>query len=520
MRCALLLLLASWAMAEDPADRIRELSSPDVLARRDAAQALGASAGSDAAIAALREALLDDDPLVREAAARSLGRLGAATAADDLDRAAEDGIDSVRLAALGALARLGEAGVPRLVAHIKDRASRADAFEALAALGSDAYSAVVALLGEPSWHVREWTLQSVDPRTPVPDAYVDAVVRCLVADPSEAVRRAAAGRLVGSLGENARARAHAREELRAKDPYVRVTCAAALARGALDDATVAALAAATADREPAVAVRAALALRSAGDHRDAALPALGAALGDVDPRVRTAAAAALGFLGKYPDKAVPVLLDAVRAYDAEPPYPHDRNLQAGHGLDLTPPDPLPLAVDALLRKGSGAVPLLAPLAREGPVEERVHAIWALGRLQPDATDVLRGALDATEPDIRREAAACLVASGTNDPAALLVLAADLADASRREEASLVLTKAGAAAVPALLDFARAEFRRANPGGTVRSGDTVTAVIPDVFEEILFVLLGIGEPGADALGKARDDPEVGSLAAEALRQIRR
>jgi HEAT repeat protein len=102
-------LAALEAMGEPAVGPLAEmLSSQDLYARRNAAEALG-WIGSPSATAALARILDDASPLVREQAAWALGEIGDPAARRGLERvSAGDASAAVRAAADAALVRIGE----------------------------------------------------------------------------------------------------------------------------------------------------------------------------------------------------------------------------------------------------------------------------------------------------------------------------------------------------------------------------------------------------------------------------
>lgn len=100
-----------------------------------------------AAVPGLLDALHDDDPRLRAAAAKSLGEIGDATAVPELLRSMNTDPDgNIRWQASGALSKIGEAAVPGLAEALKDEdwKVRRSAAEALAGMREP--SAIPALI--------------------------------------------------------------------------------------------------------------------------------------------------------------------------------------------------------------------------------------------------------------------------------------------------------------------------------------------------------------------------------------
>jgi HEAT repeat protein len=133
------------------------LSDDDPGVRREAAELL-ASGGPDELTAALIDASRDDDPLVAEAAAMTLGARGDRTALDELMRVATSHDDArCREAAVVALGEIGdERALPVVIGALDDKAPvRRRAVVALAAFeGEDAERALARALEDRDWQVR------------------------------------------------------------------------------------------------------------------------------------------------------------------------------------------------------------------------------------------------------------------------------------------------------------------------------------------------------------------------------
>jgi HEAT repeat protein len=219
------------------------------------------------AVESVIDALRDESPWIRHAAARALFYLRDLRAVGPLIGALADESEQVRYWAAVALGELGDRrALEPLSARLRDgkEAVRSAAASALGRLGApSAVVPLVAALSDPDW-----------------------TVRCSAAEALGAFReRLAIEPLVLALG----------------DPRQFVRLAAAEALGKSGDAgAVAPLIAVLADRNMWVRGTAALALGRLGDAR--ALGALRAALGDPDEVVRQRAAAAINTLGAPPEE--------------------------------------------------------------------------------------------------------------------------------------------------------------------------------------------------------------------------
>jgi HEAT repeat protein len=152
---------------------VLQLASPEPSTRNAAAHSLGSmGAAAKAAAPALIAALSDNVSAVRATAAFALGRIGADTdtVLPALGRALRDPDHDVRTNAGFALAAIGRAGVPVLAAALRDKASgvRKEAASALngmdpASLAAPAVPALVVLLGDPDAEVCDtaiWALKN------------------------------------------------------------------------------------------------------------------------------------------------------------------------------------------------------------------------------------------------------------------------------------------------------------------------------------------------------------------------
>jgi HEAT repeat protein len=261
---------------------VAALASPDAGERLRAAHALGNVHGGAAVVSALAQRLSDENPLVKAAAARSLGQRAseAREAVPALVGALNDPDEGVRLHAADALARIRpdpKSCVPGLVRILEDKGSpgRAAAARVAGTLGPAAQIAVPALA---------------------------AALR----DPSEDVRARAAWAL-GEIGPAAGVAVHALVDAM-PDPHIRWRVVDALGR--IDPAgrvAVPTLAAALQDESGDVRRLAARSLGRIGRPSQSAGPELIASLADPQAGVRSAAARALSRVQPDPAVAAPAL---------------------------------------------------------------------------------------------------------------------------------------------------------------------------------------------------------------------
>jgi TonB family protein len=165
-----------------PARLLADLRNPSALARREAANQLGAMRSSGAS-RALAEALSDKDASVREAAAFALGQIADRSVTERLARALTDREAEVRATAAFALGMIGDR---RSIAPLSKTQNDADAgvrAAAITALGlmqdEDAVDELIEMLNDSSFDVRydaAWTLGQIGE----PDA--DGPLRMAVAN--------------------------------------------------------------------------------------------------------------------------------------------------------------------------------------------------------------------------------------------------------------------------------------------------------------------------------------------------
>jgi HEAT repeat protein len=257
----------------------------------EALRQLGPAAGP-----ALRSALSDSDPNVRQGAVIGLGKIAAVeTSVPSLNTALSDPDQRVRQEAVDALGRIGQSGSPSsviapLTAALADAAPRvrAEAARCLSGLPpSSAASAVPALvvaLGDQDEFVRRSasdTLRLIGPLT------VPALIAALN-DPRADVRRGAAKTLGGMRHPDEQVIPRLIAALEDPEQAVREEAAKTLSH--FGPAAVPPLIAALGNSNPETRRLAAVALRAGPE---SSVPALVAALWDPDETVRHAAAAAL-----------------------------------------------------------------------------------------------------------------------------------------------------------------------------------------------------------------------------------
>jgi HEAT repeat protein len=259
---------------------------PDL--RSQTAAALGALGVGEAVVSGLADVLDDPDSLVREEAARALGRIGqeAAGAVGKLARlAAEDTVSPVRGAATEALRRVnGSTSAPRAAGLAESPSVR----ESLPALLERLRSSDPRTRAETTWPLGKLGADAAPA--------LAAIVRQLRSDPDPDARWGAAwvvGRIgaeaVPAVGEVASA---VRED---PDPDVRANAARAVGWiGASDDRALEALVGALGDEGASLLREEALvALGRIGPQAAPAVPAIRSRLADPHAMVRARAQAAL-----------------------------------------------------------------------------------------------------------------------------------------------------------------------------------------------------------------------------------
>jgi TonB family protein len=155
--CVLMWPLTSTAQSKTTAQLLAELKSKNAVARRNAANQLGAVRARDS-VRALMGALSDADISVREAAAFALGQIASPTATDALVRLLADKDAGVRASAAFALGMIGDRkGIKSLSNALddKDAAVRSAAATAFGLMqDDDAVDELIAMLEDASFDVR------------------------------------------------------------------------------------------------------------------------------------------------------------------------------------------------------------------------------------------------------------------------------------------------------------------------------------------------------------------------------
>ncbi|UWE10310.1 nSTAND1 domain-containing NTPase [Actinacidiphila bryophytorum] len=367
-----------------------------------------------ATVPGLLEMVEDPSPVVRDAAATVLARLGE-PAVDGLVAVLGRGGPDARLAAVGAL-RL--ANVPRAVRELapalrdEDARVRSAAVGALGALGgADARDLLGSAVTDEAADVRWLAAGALGAFGP------DAVPHLLAASRTDSEAAEQVSRALLAIGE--RAVEPLLDGLTGPDTDKRVNASAALA--ALGASAVPRLVPLLADDDADVRWRVCDILAAIGD-AGAAEPLL-AVLEDTEPAVRAAAAYALAKVGAAP--AVPALLGALADPD------HDVRWAVA---------------DALAElSASSAQPLLDALSAQVPATPMVSA--ALGRCTDPA---LVSWLRSDHEPVRDRVRDVLVTWGEPAVPVLLDLLAD-PDPTVREAAARTLAGIGSAAVPGLIE---------------------------------------------------------------------
>jgi HEAT repeat protein len=254
----------------------------------------------------LTAALKDENPRMRRAAARGLHELGAPpdVVAPAMIAALADADPQVLANVADALATLGPAAVPKIVAALEIEELRGAALAVLGRMGPAAKDAVPALVNElarqddPRRAEVQLALAAIGPDAA---AAVPALVESLSSD-DDHVRRTALYAL-GKIGPAASAAIpELRGHLRQGDKLRRVAVVWALLQIQPGDRRLVSMAVpllieALAADDSLVRREAALALGNLGAAARAAVEPLKARLGDDDPSVREAAAEALAKIG-------------------------------------------------------------------------------------------------------------------------------------------------------------------------------------------------------------------------------
>lgn len=177
------LLFPLGAFVQDTQDRaglIRDLKGDDALVRQQAARHLGRSADEEA-VAPLIEALDDEDPAVRRAVVEALGEIGASRAVGPLGQMLNDSDEFVRVNAVWALERIGGEGAVDLIIAALENDNPLVRMNAAVSLGR---------IGDPRAADPLEEVARDDPQSYVRLAARQAVVQIRGGSPMEAVGRA------------------------------------------------------------------------------------------------------------------------------------------------------------------------------------------------------------------------------------------------------------------------------------------------------------------------------------------
>lgn len=235
--------------------------------------------------------LKDEDPLVREAAARALTALPPAPEimAPIWEKAFEDADETVVLNALDALAQMGAPAVPRLIEALKYENIRVHIVYILGQIGPDAAPATEALaklINDEDEHVANEAVLALADIGPGAKAAVPALLKAI--DGGENTNAAAIAYALGKIGPGAAEAVPVLSKLlKSSDNSLALASAWALA-----------------NIQPASA-----------EVAKSALPLLTAGLTDDVPLVRQGAAEALGVLGPAAKDALPALQKATSDAD-------------------------------------------------------------------------------------------------------------------------------------------------------------------------------------------------------------
>jgi HEAT repeat protein len=258
------------------------------------------------------------------------------------------------------------------------------------------------------------------------------------------------------------------------------------------------------DADPAMRVRAARALGTAGPDASAAVPALLRRRDDPDPGVRVEAVAAVCRVGGLPAREM--VRGMILDNDKKCPDPaFDKAFLQKVGPAARPPlfelllDPEAhaAALAALGPDASLAVPGLLDQLALGDGPTRAAAVRALGLInpaEPDVAPVLRKALEDPDGLVRVRAARALWATRKETRASVPVLADALHDEAvqARREAAETLGQFGAAAAPAARDLAAA-LEGADYELGYHAGAALQAIGPE--DALPAVIAALGDPAA-------------------------
>lgn len=426
---------APFAISSESIDEvIKRLSGNDPTARLNAIVSIG-ERGDQRGIPHLLVLLDGNDDQLSQAAARALGRIGAA-ALPDLHKRLADWDWAVRRNAAEALGGTGEPGaIPALLARFEDKdwSVRRAALLAIRRIGGAGLIPLLQTLNDSDATMRQAALTALGA---LGEARAIQPVRSRLADPELRVRQAAAAalaRLAMSQGRrdpstNASTSLPSLREavlpladcLADDSPTVRAAAATALGHIG-DTAALPALLRRLAD--PEATVRSATAEALGRLAQSASVPGLRALLADSQSEVRQAAVAALGSIGQT--TALPDLIE--RLTDREWPV----RLMAALSLARVGTPALEALRSAISHSGQAGAMIPADtealgLTGRAADEALADAVaWTIGQSGASALPVMTDWLAAAEPAIRRVA---LLAFGRlGDLSAVPLVAARLAD---------------------------------------------------------------------------------------------
>jgi HEAT repeat protein len=405
----------------------------------------------------LRRALSDDDPRVREAAARGIGLLQARNALPELKNlAGADPEKSVRIAAIQSLSVLG---------------------------GADERDTIIGLLQDDDPDIQREASTALGRMAPSPAA-VEALLAMLAPDANTMLQTAAAyalGAIAPALRGSDQNKVVDRLAAVLGNGNGAMRQAAAFALGRIggpraEELLLGILRDAAADDVRIAAIEALSLLRS-----EAALPdILGAAMGGT-AGLRRAAAAALGAIGS--ETAINTLLGLLEDQD---PYTRQAAKSALDALESPPVEPF-----------------IANLESSSP-DRRLASVEGLGRSGDSAAvDVLIDLLNDENSDIRQAAVGALTRFRDNSSTSKVVAALDAHDVLTRIGAAMALRD-----VPSLTVVVALTAHAGDANSTVRA-------------EIVRALGGREDPRAvQTVFDAATDPDVGvrQAAAEALSKL--
>jgi len=401
------LVLFSAASAQTVNELVEQLSAPSAEARVAAARQLGAMGEkANTAVAALAEALTDEDPSVRRAALSALREIepGPKVGVPLMAKVLSNADPSIAIAAVQTLAESGSDGVPFLTEALKDPKARYWAALVLAEIGPDAKEAVPALLEalkeEKSPDVqREIILALGEIGSGTPDA-----VQALTAeldDKQDPMNVIAAAFALGKIGPDAKEAAEKLAAMmRGGDPFQRVVSAYALAEIYPDSekvqtVSVKSLIEGLRREDPMVRLAAAKALVELQADHKILLPELKKFLDDASPEQLTESLDAFAALG---EQAVP---GAIRMLAYEEVRPHILGRIGPKAKAAIPalvkylPESKPVAQSEMLltlgnlgiESGDEAIDAIAKYTDSDDEQVRTSATYALGMIGPAAAEI-------------------------------------------------------------------------------------------------------------------------------------